>query len=174
MKTESVPHPKWLRNYMFATGSCHGPWNSRVVSLVWPLLASQSSTGQLAMDFFNASVGFRQIIHTPHAEILYANVRLWPKQQKNGNTMHLPLSCSICKIYAGAYFSANMRQNFITPRAGILPGCDRLAEKLALLHLRLFPRPLQNHPTMCSGKVGEGTSECRFKSVPNWVIARTD
>ena len=32
------------------TVSCHGPWNSRVVSLVWPLLASQSST-RLAMDF---------------------------------------------------------------------------------------------------------------------------
>ena len=24
------------------TASCHGPWNSRIVSLVWPLLASQS------------------------------------------------------------------------------------------------------------------------------------
>ena len=30
---------------------CHGPWNSRVVSLVWPLLPSQSSTRRLAMDF---------------------------------------------------------------------------------------------------------------------------
>ena len=26
------------------TETCHGPWNNRVVSLVWPLLASQSST----------------------------------------------------------------------------------------------------------------------------------
>ena len=25
--------------------------------------------------FFNASVGFRQIVHTSHAEILYANIR---------------------------------------------------------------------------------------------------
>ena len=33
------------------TASCHGPWNSPVVSLVWPLLASQSSTRRLAMDF---------------------------------------------------------------------------------------------------------------------------
>ena len=33
------------------TEMCHGPWNSRVVSLVWPLLASQSSTRPLAMDF---------------------------------------------------------------------------------------------------------------------------
>ena len=33
------------------TASCHGPWNSRVVSLVWPSLASQSSTRWLTMDF---------------------------------------------------------------------------------------------------------------------------
>ena len=35
------------------TETCYGPWNSRVVSLVWPLalLASQSSTRRLAMDF---------------------------------------------------------------------------------------------------------------------------
>ena len=33
------------------TGSCHGPWNSRGVSLMWPLLASQSSTRRLAMDY---------------------------------------------------------------------------------------------------------------------------
>ena len=33
------------------TGSCHGPWNSRVVSWVWPLLASQSSTRRLTMGF---------------------------------------------------------------------------------------------------------------------------
>ena len=32
-------------------GSCHGSWNSRVVSLVWPLLAVQSSTRWLAMGF---------------------------------------------------------------------------------------------------------------------------
>ena len=33
------------------TASCHGPWNSRIVCLVWPLLASQTSTRRLAMDF---------------------------------------------------------------------------------------------------------------------------
>ena len=54
---------------------------------------------------------------------------------------------------------------------GIPPDCDRLAEKLALLHLRLFPRPLSSHATECSGIVGEETSVCHFKSVPTWVIA---
>ena len=34
------------------TRSCHGPWNGRVVSLVRPLLASQSSTRPSAMDFW--------------------------------------------------------------------------------------------------------------------------
>ena len=51
------------------------------------------------------------------------------------------------------------------------PDCDRLAEKLALLHLRLFPRPFSSHATECSGIVGEETSVCRFKSMPTWVVA---
>ena len=52
---------------------------------------------------------------------------------------------------------------------GIPPDCDRLAEKLALLYLRLFPRPYSSHATECIGIVGEGTSVCRFKSVPTSV-----
>ena len=53
---------------------------------------------------------------------------------------------------------------------GIPPNYDRLAEKLALLHLRLFPRLFSSHATECSGIVGEETSVCRFKIVPTWVI----
>ena len=80
-----------------------------------------------------------------------------------------------CKIYAGAIFSANMRQNVIKPRAGIPPDCGRLAGKLVLLHLkRLFPGPFSNNATVCGGGVGEGTSESRFKIVPTWMIAQTD
>ena len=33
------------------TALCHGPWNSWVLSLVWPLLASQSLTRRLANGF---------------------------------------------------------------------------------------------------------------------------
>ena len=55
--------------------------------------------------------------------------------------------------------------------SGIQPDCDRLVEKLALLHLRLFPRPFSSHATGWSGIVAEGTSVCRFKSVPTSVIA---
>ena len=32
-------------------------------------------------EFLHASVGFRRIIYTSLAEILYANIRQWPKQQ---------------------------------------------------------------------------------------------
>ena len=53
----------------------------------------------------------------------------------------------------------------------IPPDCDRQVEKLALLHLRLFPRPFSSHAIECSGIVGVGTSVCRFKSVPTSVIA---
>ena len=42
----------------------------------FPILDSAIGDG-----FFNVSVGFRQIIHTSHAEILYANIRWSPKQQ---------------------------------------------------------------------------------------------
>ena len=54
---------------------------------------------------------------------------------------------------------------------GIPPNCARLAEKSALLHLRLFPRLFSSHATECSGIVGDETSVCRFKIVPTWVIA---
>ena len=47
------------------TGSCHGLWNSRVVSLVRPLLASQSSTRRLAMDFFMLLYAFTKV-YIPH------------------------------------------------------------------------------------------------------------
>ena len=42
----------------------------------FPVLDSAIGNG-----FLHASVGFRQIILTSHAEILYANILLWPKQR---------------------------------------------------------------------------------------------
>ena len=50
-ETESVPHPKWLRTYMLAHRNVSWTVEQSVVSLMWPLLASQSSTRRLAMDF---------------------------------------------------------------------------------------------------------------------------
>ena len=47
------------------TGSCNGPWNSRVVSLVWPLLVSQSSSRRLAMAFLMLLSAFAKL-YIPH------------------------------------------------------------------------------------------------------------
>ena len=75
MKTESVPHSKWLRKYMFAhrVVSWIVEQSSCIFSVTiagFPVFDSAIGDG-----FFNASVGFRQIIHAPHAEILYTNIR---------------------------------------------------------------------------------------------------
>ena len=67
MKTESVPHPTWLLTYMFAhrVVSWTVEQSSGIFSVTiagFPVLDSAIGDG-----FFNASVGFRQIIHTSHA-----------------------------------------------------------------------------------------------------------
>ena len=74
-ETESVPHPKWLRTYMFAHRNVS--WTVEQSGCIFsvtiagfPVLDSAIGNG-----FLHASVGFRQIIHTSHAEILYANIR---------------------------------------------------------------------------------------------------
>ena len=74
MKTD-VPHPKWLRTYIFTDKvvSWAVERSRSIFSMTiagFPVLDSAIGNG-----YFNASVGFRQIIHTPHAEILYANIR---------------------------------------------------------------------------------------------------
>ena len=75
METESFPHPKWLSKNMFAHRVVY--WTVKQSSCIFnvtiagfPVLDSAIGDG-----FFNASVGFRQIIHTSHAGILYANIR---------------------------------------------------------------------------------------------------
>ena len=75
MKTESVPPPKWLPTYMFS---------HRVVS--WAVeqsgcIFSATIAGFPVQDsaigngFLHVSVGFRQIMHTSHAESLYVDIR---------------------------------------------------------------------------------------------------
>ena len=52
MKNVSVPHPKIVAHICaHPKASCHGPWNSWVVSLVWPFLASLSSTRRFGNEF---------------------------------------------------------------------------------------------------------------------------
>ena len=50
------------------------------------------------------------------------------------------------------------------------PGAIRLAEKLALVAFRLFPRPLSFLASVCFGAIWEGTSVCHFKSVATWWL----
>ena len=45
------------------TETCRGPWNSRVVSLVWPFAGFPVLDSAIGNGFLHASVGFRQIIH---------------------------------------------------------------------------------------------------------------
>ena len=51
MKRSLFPIVNSYAHICSPTETCHGLWNSGVISLVWPLLASQSSTRWLAMDF---------------------------------------------------------------------------------------------------------------------------
>ena len=91
------------------TGSCHGPRNSRFVSLVWPLPAAQSSTRRLAMDFYLITL-------TSHAVILHANIQWWPNNSKIACICLYRVRFPTCIgipgfVYVGAIFSAvNIRQ----------------------------------------------------------------
>ena len=137
MKTESVPHPTWLRTYMFG---------HRVVS--WTV--EQSSC------IFSVTIAG-------------SSVPIFGNGQNNTKTRCICLYRVQFPTYFGkpsAIFSTvvKVRQ---TSRARIPADCVCLA-KLALVAFRLFPRPLWFHATECCGAVGEGTSECRYKSVPTW------
>ena len=75
IKTESVPHPKWLRTYLFAHSvvSRTVEQSSCIFSVTiadFPVLDSA-----IGKWIFNNCVGFCQVIHTSHAEILYSNNR---------------------------------------------------------------------------------------------------
>ena len=74
-ETESVPHPKWLRTDMFAHRVVS--WTVEQSSCIFSVTIAGFPVLDSVIDdgFFNVSVGFCQIIHTLHAEILYANIR---------------------------------------------------------------------------------------------------
>ena len=52
-------------------------WTVEQSSCIFSVTIASFAVLDLAIGdgFFNASVGFRQIIHTSHAEVLYANIR---------------------------------------------------------------------------------------------------
>ena len=106
------------------TASCHGPWDSWDVSLVWPLLASQSSTRRLAMYFQ-----------------CFCRLSL---NHKGQNFMHW-------ETRRYFYRPRKHQANVISGHVGIPPDCVRLAEKLALEAFWLFPRPFDFMPLNVAG-----------------------
>ena len=73
-ETKSVPHPKWLCTYLFAHRNVS--WTVEQSGCIFSVTISGFPVLDLAIGngFLHASVGFRQIIHISHAEILYANI----------------------------------------------------------------------------------------------------
>ena len=85
-------------------GSCHGPWNSGVVSFVWPLLASQSSTRRLSVVRRNTHVQAfccpRPVLTFGYCRCLRLSVcpsdfTIW----KKGKEELLPLQCHIKSLH---------------------------------------------------------------------------
>ena len=122
MKTESVPHPKWLHTYMFA---------HRVVS--WTMEQSSCIFNMTIAGFpvLDSAIGdgfstCRNVVcqHSVMAEItvkqrafafIVFDFQNWETRLRSRRR----------------YFRAvNMRQNVIAPRAGIMPDCDHPATKL--------------------------------------------
>ena len=64
--------------------------------------------------------------------------------------------------------------NVISGHAGIPPDCVRLAEKLALVAFRLFPRPLWYHATGLLRSRRAGNQRMSLKKCANFVIVWTD
>ena len=166
MKRSLFHIPNGYAHICSPTGTCHGPWNSRVVSIVWPLLASQSSTRRLAMDiscYCRLSLNYTYLTcrNFVYQHSVMVETTLKPRA-------FACLSCIISNMYweTRCYFKHPRKHqaNVISGHAGIPPDCVHLAEKLALVAFRLFPRPLWFHAAECCG-----ASLCRFKSVPTWL-----
>ena len=81
MKTASVAHPKRPRTYMFAHKVVS--WSVKQPSCIFSVTIAGFAVLDSAIGngFFNVSVSFLQIIPASHAEIVYANIRLWSRQQ---------------------------------------------------------------------------------------------
>ena len=145
----------------------HGLWNSRVVSLVSPLLASQSSTRRLAIDFEcfcrllpNYTCLTRQ--NFVHQHSVMAETTL--KQRAFAfNVFDFQHSGIPGFIYVGAVFNAvNITSDTM---CGIPPG-----REVGTVPFILFPRPFCLMQTECSRGIGEGTSVCRFTRMPTWWL----
>ena len=151
-ETESVPHPNWLPTYMFAHRN-----------LSWTVEQSGCILSVTIAGFPVLDSGDWQWIFACFCRLSTNHTYLTCRNfvcQHSVMTKTTVKRCACVFIVfelqhlIRCFFNANMWQNAITPRAGIPPDCDWLAEKLALLQLRLFPQRFSKHEMVCSGGVG--------------------
>ena len=135
--------------------SCHRPWNSRVVSLVWPLLASHFSTRRFGDGVWMLLQAFVKLYipHMPKFVCQFSAMAETIVKQRA-----FPLSCSSPNIGTMGHPAIFRAINTTSlPRAGFRQTMVRLAEKLAPIAFRQFP------PTLCyNGLFADACFICRF------------
>ena len=82
------------------------------------------------------------------------------------------VSFPTCIGKPGAIFSAhvNIRQTSSVVMPGFRQTVCALRRSWHSLRFNCFPGPFDIMPLSCCGDVGQGTSVCRFKSVPTWWL----
>ena len=148
-------------------------WNSWVISLVWQLLASQSSTRRLAMDF--ECFCRRLLSYTYLTYWLFVcqywvmtetTIKQWAFYCVQLSTFRIP-----GLIYLGAIFS--------TVNTSILHTTGFRQPVAALqrswhCHVKTVPQVPFSNAMECGRDVGEGTSFCNFIHTANLMSAWTD
>ena len=156
------------------TETCHGPWNSRVVSLVWPLLISQSSTRRLAMDFYCFCRLSLNYTYLTCRNFVCQHSVMVETTLKPRAFAFIVSHFSTCIGKPGAIFSAhvNIRQTSSVVMPGFRQTVFALRRSWHSWRFDCFPGPFDIMLLSCCGAVGQGTSVCRFKSVPTLWLCR--
>ena len=149
MKSESVPHLKWLHTNMFAHSvvSWTMEQSSRIFSLTiagFPVLDSAIGNGFLMLLQAFAKLYIFHMLK--FCKPTFGNGR---NNTKSACIWLYLVRFPTCIGKPDAIFNASGKCH-----AGIPPDCVRLAEKLALVALRLFPLPPWFHTTESFGAVG--------------------
>ena len=80
----NVPHPTWLRTYTNSYARGQGPAMDHEIVYFYTLLRLLEFSQPRLGDWYwilQAAIGFHPIINASHVEIVYANIRISPKQQ---------------------------------------------------------------------------------------------
>ena len=107
---ESVPHPTWLRTYMFTHRNVS--WTVEQSDCIFSVTIAGFPVLDSAIGnrFLHASVGFRQIIHTSHAEFCMPTFSNGLNNSKTAciclYRVSISNNCLSHLVYVGAIFSA--------------------------------------------------------------------